>query len=109
MKKNTLICRSLSVGIIAAMALVLSCAKDSKSKNEELLPIVALAMVTEDARSYDALPLVPASLASTKDTSSSTSQSLITDVFLIFINKNWIKVIYTPVRSSVLIGKELVK
>ncbi|MBP7735402.1 MAG: hypothetical protein KA369_05450 [Spirochaetes bacterium] len=109
MKKNTLICRSLSAGIIAAMALVLSCAKDSKSKNEELLPIVALAMVTEDARSYDALPLVPASLASTKDTSSSTSQSVINDVVPQGTTTNRLKLIYTPVRSSVLIGKELVK
>ncbi len=109
MRKNKLFCRSVTAGIIAAMALILSCAKDSEKKNEDLLPILALAMVTEDARSYDALPLVPASLASTKDTGSSSSQSVINDVVPQGTTTNRLKQIYTPVRSSVLIGKELVK
>ncbi len=109
MKKNKLFCRSATAGIIAAMALVMSCAKDPEKTNEALLPALAMAMVTEDVRSYDALPLVPASLATTRDSSGFAAQSVINDVIPQGTATNRLKLIYTPVRSSVLIGKELVK
>lgn len=105
--KNRALTRSLILGVIASMALLASCAKESENN---MVPALAAALVIEDSRSYDAMPLVPASLASTKGYSGgSSAQSVINDAVPQGDATNKLKQIFAPVRGSILIGKELVQ
>ncbi|HQF09378.1 MAG TPA: hypothetical protein PLM53_12975 [Spirochaetota bacterium] len=75
--KNRVLFRFLSLGVIASMAFLASCAKESENN---MTTALAAALVIEDSRSYDAMPLVPAALASKKGLGGSSAlQSVIND------------------------------
>lgn len=108
MKYVRVFVRSATAGLLAAMALVASCAHEEDTSG--LVTALAAARITEDARSYDAMPLVPAALATRKDLRGSSSiQAVANDAVPQGRSTDSLKQIFTPVRASVLIGKELVQ
>jgi len=105
--KNRVLFRFLSLGVIASMAFLASCAKESENN---MTTALAAALVIEDSRSYDAMPLVPAALASKKGLGGSSAlQSVINDAVPQGKATNSLKQVFAPVRGSILIGKELVQ